>query len=152
MRTALCPQQLAIVIADIAKLNTNQLRRLHDSIGTLPDPVSAMQVVTQSPLPVLTQSHSWSTVPTRTLPWSLVLTQPLDHDLVPRHRRCTPDEITALGMQLPATRAGHARLSHLPCLQSNDPIAQYLALNPGEVVHIERLDGSVYYRIVVKAL
>ena len=72
MRAAPCPQQLAIVIADIAKLNTTQLRRLHDSIGTLPDPVSAMQVVTQSPLPVLTQSHSWSTVPTRTLPWSLV--------------------------------------------------------------------------------
>ena len=102
-------------------------------------------------MPVLTQSHSWSVVPTRTVPWSLVLTQPLDHELVPRHRRCTRDEIASLGAQLAATRAGHARLSQLPCLQCSDPIAQYLALKPGEVVRIERLDGSIYYRIIVKA-
>ena len=147
---------MAIVIADIAKLNTTQLRRLHDSVmgGTLPDPISVIQIVSRCPLPILTQAHGWSTIPTSILLWSLVLTHPLDHELVPCHRRCTPDEISSLGVrpsEHTTTTRPEIRLSQLPCLHSNDPIAQYLALKPGEVVRIERLDGSIYYRIIVKA-
>jgi DNA-directed RNA polymerase subunit H (RpoH/RPB5) len=76
---------------------------------------------------------------------------PLDHELVPPHRRATPEEVIAMlgTSKLHATQS-NAKLSQLPCLRSDDPIAQYLSLKPDEVVRIDRLDGSVYYRVIVK--
>lgn len=42
-------------------------------------------------------------------------------------------------------------LNALPILRSDDPIAQYLGLRPGDVVRVDRLDGTVYWRHLVVA-
>lgn len=90
------------------------------------------------------------------LPWQLVLTYPLDHELVPRHRRATAEDLSHLptgsvrrasGM-LPALHPafrGDGRHAE-PCLRTTDPIVQYLGLRAGEIVRIDRHDGSTYFR------
>ena len=67
-----------------------------------------------------------------------MLTRPLDHELVPRHVRAT------------AAESGVQRRC-LPMLRASDPVAQYLGLRPGDVVRIDRHDGSAYFRHVVAA-
>ena len=42
-------------------------------------------------------------------------------------------------------------LKTLPLLRSDDPIAQYLGLRPGDVVRVDRPDGTIYWRNVVAA-
>ena len=66
-----------------------------------------------------------------------MLLYPLDHDLVPTHRRATPEERRAL-----------APVNRLPLLCLDDPVVQYLGLRPGDVVRIERRDGTLYWRQV----
>lgn len=70
--------------------------------------------------------------------WSIVLVYPLDHELVPRHRRATATERARLGPR-----------QCLPSLRSDDVIAQYLALRIGDVVRIDRHDHTVYWRHIV---
>lgn len=101
------------------------------------------------------------------LPWSLLLVHPCDHDLVPPHRRVTAAELPP-GLLPAATIAGDAAALRavLPSLWADDPVARYLAgavpagphggtgparpgLQPGELVRIERHDGSTYFRVVV---
>ena len=77
---------------------------------------------------------------------SLVLTYPLNHDLVPRHQRASPADLQQLA-QLRLPRPGVT----LPALRVDDPIAEYLALSVGDIVRIDRLDGTTYYRIIVSA-
>ena len=55
------------------------------------------------------------------LSWQLVLMYPLDHDLVPRHRRATADDLRLL-----APLHIHRRGTMLPALRADDPIVQYL--------------------------
>lgn len=37
----------------------------------------------------------------------------------------------------------------LPSLRADDPVVQYLGLSVGDVVRIDRPDGSIYYRLVI---
>ena len=37
----------------------------------------------------------------------------------------------------------------LPSLRADDPVVQYLGLSVGDIVRIDRPDGSVYYRLVI---
>lgn len=71
------------------------------------------------------------------VPWGLVLTQPLDHVLVPRHTRVA------------ASEANGVRRGSLPMLRAGDPVAQYLGLRVGDVVRIDRWDDTEYFRLVV---
>lgn len=65
---------------------------------------------------------------------------------MPRHQRATPADLCQLArLRLP--RPGVT----LPALRVNDPVAQYLALAVGDIVRIDRLDGTVYYRTVISA-
>lgn len=74
------------------------------------------------------------------LPWNVILMFPLAHELVPSHRLATPEERRAI-------RSVHA----LPVLRSNDVVAQYLGFRAGDVVRIDRPDGSVYWRQILTA-
>ena len=79
---------------------------------------------------------------------------PLDHEMVPYHRKATAEERRAVLRNQPA--------NVLPLLRTDDPVlrgttadprapsaAQYLGLRTGDVVHIQRPDGTVYYRLTV---
>lgn len=57
----------------------------------------------------------------------------LKHELVPKH-----------------VVVGHdsQNIHKLPYLRRGDPVARFLAFRPGDVVRIERADGSVYFRCV----
>lgn len=90
------------------------------------------------------------------VPWSLVLLRPLGpvpplcegahrgggdrchHQLVPLHRVATAEERRTLGS-----------VHLLPLLRSDDAIVRYLGLKTGEVVRIQRCDGSLYWRHIV---
>lgn len=76
------------------------------------------------------------------LPWSLVLTDPLDHQIVPSQRRALPEELRAAGVD-------PRRLALLPSVRVTDPIVRYLGLSPGDVVRIVRRDASLYFRHVI---
>ena len=79
----------------------------------------------------------------RIIPWNLVLMYHLDHQLVPAHRRATADDLQLL----PA--GALKRRSVLPAIFADDPIVQYLGLVVNDIVRIDRLDGTVYFRVVV---
>ena len=57
----------------------------------------------------------------------------LKHELVPRH-----------------TVIGHERTNHqkFPILRRTDPVARFLAFQSGDIVQIERSDGTLYIRYV----
>lgn len=56
--------------------------------------------------------------------WQLVLIRPMDHELVPKHRKVTTKE----------ERATLGPSSNLPALRSDDVIAQYLGLRNTVIV------------------
>lgn len=74
--------------------------------------------------------------------WTLVLSQPLDHVLVPRHSPVTPAETGVL-------RTNSSAAAVLPLLRADDPIVQYLGLRAGDVVRVDRHDNTPYFRLVV---
>ena len=63
---------------------------------------------------------------------------PLDHELVPLHRKATAEERRAL-VGAPAL---------LPSLRVDDVVAQYLGLRAGDVV---RIVYTMYFCIIVQA-
>lgn len=69
------------------------------------------------------------------------------HELVPRHTKCTKDEISQLLKKYNIT------LLHLPKILHTDPQARYLGLRTGDVCKIERISDTtgiyIYYRLVV---
>lgn len=80
---------------------------------------------------------------------------PLDHELVPEHVLpggsyyvCVKGEIRRCLSKEEVARQPWSRVN-LPCIRRSDPIAQYLGLLSGDVVRINRLDGTVYFRQVV---
>lgn len=92
------------------------------------------------------------------LPWHLVLMYPLDHSLVPPHRLATPGELRELQQRYGLVTHNHhhhrrpaVATTTLPALRADDPVAQYLGLAVGDVVRIDRADGSVFYRAVITA-
>ena len=70
------------------------------------------------------------------------------HMLVPRHTRVDAAELPRL-----LERWREKDTSHLPLILATDPVAKYLGLREGEVVHIEGPDGTQtsqhYFRRVV---
>lgn len=79
------------------------------------------------------------------LPWTLALTYPLDHEIVPPHRRATAADLRDAGL----TRC---KPSVLPAVRSDDPVVRYLRLRVGDIVRIDRRDGSLYFRRVIAPL
>lgn len=61
-----------------------------------------------------------------------------DHVSVPKQRRATPEEVQRL-----------RPLRNIPCLHATDIVVMYLGLTSGDVVRIDRKDGSVYWRLVI---
>ena len=41
------------------------------------------------------------------------------------------------------------RRSILPAIRADDAIIQYLGLSVNDIVRIDRLDGTVYFRVVI---
>lgn len=76
------------------------------------------------------------------LTWQAVLIAPLDHALVPPHRRATAEDLALLDRMA----IGHRRGALLPTLPAHDPVAQYLGLRANDIVRIDRPDGAVYFR------
>ena len=136
-------ERLLCCVTDVARLGAAALRQAHEACQRLG--VRRLQLVSRHPVPVQTMPTSRDAAGAEhridVLPWPLVLARPLDHDLVPPHRRATAAE-----------RARLRPLHHLPSLRADDVVAQYLALRPGDVARIDRHDGSVYWRHVVPAL
>lgn len=140
-RPPLGHRQTLLAITDLPKLGTVQLRQAYDALrqsGT----IRHLLLVVQNTISAhtLSNQHLPGDYRITTLPWSTVLMYPLDHEMVPKQRRATPEERSRL---LP--------LSTLPLLRSDDVVVQYLGLRPGDVVRIDRPDGTVYWRLVVSA-
>lgn len=130
---------VVILITDQTKIGMSQLRQGYEALQR----VGARWLQLVSLHGITTQTMNLNaTLPAdrhiNLLLWSLILLRPLNHQLVPTHRRATAEE-----------RARLRPVKHLPVLRADDAIAQYLALRAGEVVHITRNDGTVYYRLIV---
>ena len=132
-------ESTVLLVTEHPRIGMLQLRQAHEALRALG--VRRLQLISRHNITTQTMNlnHSLPTDHTVTvLPWALILMYPLDHELVPRHRRATPEERARLG---PA--------SQLPTLRADDVIARYLSLDPGDVVHIARPDGTVYWRLIV---
>lgn len=127
-----------LLVTDQPKIGMVQLRQAHEACRGVG--VHHLQLVSRHPVTTQTLHLNQSLPSDRhisILLWSLVLVYPLDHELVPHHRRATAAE-----------RARLAPVNQLPTLKADDPVAQYLGLRPGEVVHILRPDRTVYWRLI----
>ena len=82
----------------------------------------------------------------RLIPWYVVLMYPLDHQLVPVHRKATAEDLKLL------PRGTLSRRNLLPAIRSDDIIVQYLGLHVNDIVRIDRHDGTVYFRAVIANL
>ena len=138
-----------VLVCHPGRLTTSHLRDAHRALHRL-EFVTHLQLISRHPVnhhtvasaSVPHRQPAASSASVSVLPWTAVLVRPMDHELVPPHRRATPAERAAL-----LRTAGALR--NLPVLRSDDAIAQYLGLQHGEVVRIDRLDGTVYWRWVV---
>lgn len=128
-----------LLITDQAKIGMSQLRQGYEALARVG--AKRLQLVARHGITTQTMNLN-QTLPSdrhiSILLWSLVLLHPLDHELVPAHRRATPEE-----------RARLTPVNLLPALRSDDAVAQYLALRPGDVVRIERADATVYWRLII---
>jgi DNA-directed RNA polymerase subunit H (RpoH/RPB5) len=153
---------MAIVTTERLKLGAAHLRQIHSLIvsATLQPIISHLSIISRYTLSLPSQRLQGESndVQVTIIPWSLLMTYPLDHTMVPTHRRASPDEVCRLlgcsngGTSHHHRKATERKANLLPCLRTDDPIAQYLGLETGEIVRIDRLDGSVYYRVIVKAV
>lgn len=136
----LCPEvSTLLVVTEQPKIGMSHLRQGYEALRALG--VRRLHLVTRHPITTQTLHLNQSLPPDHTialLPWSLVLVYPLDHELVPRHRRATAEE-----------RARLHPVHQLPALRVDDPVARYLGVDPGEVLRIDRPDGTVYWRLTV---
>lgn len=135
-----CPaQSTLLLVTDQSRVGMVHLRQAHDVLRRLG--VRRMQLVCRQNITTQTM-HLNQSLPTdhhvSILLWSLLCMYPLDHALVPRHRLATREE-----------RARLTPVTQLPTLRADDAIAVYLGLRPGDVVRIDRPDGSTYWRHVV---
>jgi DNA-directed RNA polymerase subunit H (RpoH/RPB5) len=129
-----------VVITDAPKISMGSLKPLCDR-ETLVDHFGVQSVLLLTKHPITTQTQNILPAHIAILSWVAVLTRPLDHEIVPAHRKATGDDLRQMGV----ARAARALL---PSLRASDPIVQYLGLRIGDVVRIDRLDGSVYLRVV----
>jgi DNA-directed RNA polymerase subunit H (RpoH/RPB5) len=129
-----------VLVTDAPKISMASLKQLCDR-ETLIDHFGVRSVLLLTKHPITTQTQNILPAHISILPWVAVLTRPLDHEIVPAHRRATADDLRQMGV----ARAARALL---PSLRASDPIVQYLGLRIGDVVRVDRLDGSVYLRVV----
>ena len=160
IKKGMCMQHMAVITTERHKLGAAHLRQIQMLVSpaTIQPTVSRLTLVTRHTLSMPSQkmqdgvTHVHLTI----LPWSLLMTYPLDHTLVPPHRPASPDEVCRLlGCPNVGTPHHHRKATErknqlLPCLRMDDPIARYLGMMPGEIVRIDRLDGSIYYRVIVR--
>ena len=132
---------LLVWLTDAPRIGMPHLRHLCDR-DALAARFGARAALVLTEQPVTTQTQNTLPAHVTVLPWTAVLARPLDHEIVPPHRRATDDDLRAAGLLARAARA------HLPALRASDPIVQYLGLRVGDVVRIDRHDGSVYLRLV----
>lgn len=101
--------------------------------------VSLHPVGWQAQNPFLARNQSRRNTPVlRIISWTQVILQPLRHVLVPEQRRATAEEIQPL-----------RPLRNLPSIHATDIVVMHLGLSCGDVLRIDRKDGSVYWRLVV---
>lgn len=128
-------QQTSILLAitNVPRIGLVQMRQIAEALQVFG--LRRMQLISEHTLSIPSPFQNDIGV----VSWAVVLLYPLDHEMVPPHRRATPEERAALRVPL----------SMLPVLRRDDAIAQYLGLQHGDVVRIDRLDGTVYWRHVV---
>ena len=92
---AVAADRSVVVVTDAARITTQQLRALLDA---LPEGHGNLRLVAKHPVNVNGQHAARVAV----IPWALVLTYPLDHVRVPRHRRATAADLETLArLRLP---------------------------------------------------
>lgn len=62
----------------------------------------------------------------------------LEHSLVPKHTRATPQEVRSIGTDA----------KNLPVLKFSDAIVRYCDFKSGEIVRVDRADNTMVFRIV----
>lgn len=133
------PPNTALLVTDQQKIGMNQLRQAYEALVRLG--LRRLQLIVHHAVTTQTMNLNHS-LPSdhdiSMLLWTQVLLRPLDHTLVPRHRRATPEE-----------RARLTPVTQLPTLRADDAVAQYLGLRSGEVVRIQRADDTLYWRLIV---
>lgn len=128
-------RQLLLVTA-LSRVPTQAIRNLLEAFEQ--HGIAHGHLVTRFPINLQIPTGDRITV----LPWQLVLIRPLDHQMVPAHRRATLADLA----ELDAMGIGHRRGALLPNLCASDPVAQYLGLVPHDIVRIDRPDGTAYFR------
>lgn len=124
-----------LVTVHRGKLGIKTLREIGENRGD----ASIIVVATEKPTPPAQrhlQNHEvveWCNV----FVASEVIRNVTRHHLVPRHTRVPPSQLPSL-----FERWKEKDTSHLPLILVTDPVAKYLGLREGEVVHIEGPDGT----------
>lgn len=133
---------LLIVVGDAERLPIPTAKQISDPTFLEHCVAGARRVLMVVRCATNTQTTKLLPTNASVLPWSLVLTDPLDHEIVPQQRRANPDELRAIGID-------PGRPGLLPSIHASDPVVRYLGLVPGDVVRIVRRDGSLYFRHVI---
>lgn len=129
-----------IVVSDTEKLPTSSMKQAANRTLLAGIGVERLQLV--SAVPPNAQTIRLLPPTVSVIPWTLVLTYPLDHEIVPPQRRATTEDLRAAGLI-------DLKRSLLPSIRCDDAIVRYLDLVPGDVMCIDRLDGSRYFRRVI---
>jgi DNA-directed RNA polymerase subunit H (RpoH/RPB5) len=129
-----------VVVSDTEKLSASCVKQATNRAFSVETGIRRLQLVSAVPPNAQTLRLLPSTV--SVVPWTLALTYPLDHEIVPPQRRATTDDLRAAGL-------ADLKRSLLPSIRCDDAIVRYLDLVPGDVLCIDRLDGSRYFRRVV---
>ena len=129
------------LITDRWRISTAQLRSALEAPSFATGRATEMELVSRHPVGWQAQNPFGAQGTTvRVLLWTQVFLQPLGHVMVPRQRAATVDERAAF---TPAQR------KKLPLIRANDAVVVYLGLAPGDLLRVDRSDGSVYWRVVV---
>ncbi len=130
-----------IVLSDLERLPTAAVKQAADPAFLAAHGFTAgLQIIAVSPPNAQTVRTLPPTV--SLLAWHLILTYPLDHEIVPPQRRATADDLRAAGL-------AKCKRTALPSVRSDDPVVRYLDLAPGDVLRVDRRDGSLYFRRVI---
>ncbi|MCX6770187.1 MAG: DNA-directed RNA polymerase subunit H [Candidatus Micrarchaeota archaeon] len=65
------------------------------------------------------------------------------HELIPKHKLLSKDDSEKMLAHY------HASKMQIPKIKAKDPALAELGAKTGQIVEITRLDGSLYYRLVV---
>lgn len=134
-------ERMLMVVTDAPRIGMPQLKGAMEALDGRG--VHLLQLVSSHGLTTQQQNLHMFRDRFRMIAWNLVLMYPLDHHLVPRHRRATPSDLKLL------PPGALKRRNILPSIRFDDAIVQYLGLSVNDIVRIDRLDGAVYFRVVI---